>query len=574
MNKNKLIQIVVGVFISLTFFLIIEVSLRLTGNSEEITVFKEYKADTSYLVFNPEISKRIFYNKDEALLPQIDPFKKNKKSNTLRIFVLGASTAYGFPFTHNTSFPRILERSLSDSYEGIVEIINLSLTGINSYTLQELSESLIHQEADAVLIYAGHNEFYGVHGVASSYSLTRNSYVKQFILNLKKLKTYDLLRKLLITKNKIKKNQKNLMQKLSSEQLIDKKEALFEDGVDQFKTNLSALVKTLSDHQIPIYIGTLSSNLLQPPLDHSATQRTTFLSLELYNQGMKKLEKNDIQKGIQLLHRAKEEDQLRFRAPKAFNDIILNLKNPYVTIVDLESVFQSDSVFINKENYFLEHVHPNIKGYYLMAFEFHNSIAKHMRFSNNSKIAKSSSYTNYYDTYSTHTTVLDSIYGHLLTDRLLTQWPFYQTSESEYHDQSIEYDLANKMLSHQLNWVQAMDLYYRKSIENQQYDKARQVALSLMQEIPISDQPIKYYLNALQSLDSFDEILDFAISYVALEDPDFQLISTYVIAAFQNNPDIKSLEDFIMVNEMVLGEFGNYLSNLLITRKEAEISVK
>jgi hypothetical protein len=111
-----------------------------------------------------------------------------------------------------------------------------------------------------------------------------------------------------------------LMQKLSSEQLIDKKEALFEDGVDQFKTNLSALVKTLSDHQIPIYIGTLSSNLLQPPLDHSATQRTTFLSLELYNQGMKKLEKNDIQKGIQLLHRAKEEDQLRFRAPKAFND--------------------------------------------------------------------------------------------------------------------------------------------------------------------------------------------------------------------------------------------------------------
>ena len=105
-------------------------------------------------------------------LPQpgtVNYSKKMKDDSTLRIFVLGESTTIGYPFFHNGSFHRWLQYRLMHTFpDRQFEIINLSLTAVNSYTVLGFAKELIRYKPDAVLIYTGHNEFYGTLGVGSS----------------------------------------------------------------------------------------------------------------------------------------------------------------------------------------------------------------------------------------------------------------------------------------------------------------------------------------------------------------------------------------------------------------------
>jgi hypothetical protein len=67
--------------------------------------------------------------------------------------------------------------------------------------------------------------------------------------------------------------------------------------------------------------------------------------------------------------RAKDLDAIRFRAPSQFNVEIKNICQKYPGIlVDVESAFEHESPHgIIGNNLILEHIHPNERGYYLMA---------------------------------------------------------------------------------------------------------------------------------------------------------------------------------------------------------------
>ncbi|HVO75336.1 MAG TPA: hypothetical protein VMT35_15005, partial [Ignavibacteriaceae bacterium] len=49
------------------------------------------------------------------------------------------------------------------------------MTAVNSYTLLDLLPGVLNQKPDLILIYAGHNEYYGALGVGSveSYGSSR-----------------------------------------------------------------------------------------------------------------------------------------------------------------------------------------------------------------------------------------------------------------------------------------------------------------------------------------------------------------------------------------------------------------
>ena len=66
------------------------------------------------------------------------------------------------------SFSRYIRRRLELVYPGThIEVVNISMTGVNSYTLLDLVPGVLKQKPDLILIYAGHNEFYGALGVGS-----------------------------------------------------------------------------------------------------------------------------------------------------------------------------------------------------------------------------------------------------------------------------------------------------------------------------------------------------------------------------------------------------------------------
>ena len=101
-----------------------------------------------------------------------DGFDIQKKNNAFRIFVLGESTAAGWPYVPNASFPRHIKRKLELLYpENTIEVINCGISAINTYTIRDIVPGIVEQQPDLILIYTGHNEYYGAFGVGSSVSL-------------------------------------------------------------------------------------------------------------------------------------------------------------------------------------------------------------------------------------------------------------------------------------------------------------------------------------------------------------------------------------------------------------------
>lgn len=87
-------------------------------------------------------------------------FRARKPENGLRLFVLGGSSAFGFPWGAEESFTRYLGDALRASWPGrTVEVINAGAMSYASHRLRILSRELLDYEPDALIIYGGHNEF-------------------------------------------------------------------------------------------------------------------------------------------------------------------------------------------------------------------------------------------------------------------------------------------------------------------------------------------------------------------------------------------------------------------------------
>src|SRR5882724_7287893 len=168
-SKKVFLFKVIGILIPFLILCLLEISLRVFHYGRNLDLFIEYPADKNYLLLNPDASKRYFTNQAIATTGNAELFKKEKDANTLRIFILGESTTIGFPYFHNGSFHRWLKYRLMRTFpDKNFEIINVSLTAVNSYTVLDFAKEAVHYQPDAVFIYAGHNEYYGALGVAST----------------------------------------------------------------------------------------------------------------------------------------------------------------------------------------------------------------------------------------------------------------------------------------------------------------------------------------------------------------------------------------------------------------------
>ena len=92
-----------------------------------------------------------------------------KPANTVRIVLVGGSAIKGFPQTRRFAASAFLAEMLDDAWPGrTVEVINLGTTAVASFPVREFLGQALEYEPDLVIVYSGHNEFYGAYGVASS----------------------------------------------------------------------------------------------------------------------------------------------------------------------------------------------------------------------------------------------------------------------------------------------------------------------------------------------------------------------------------------------------------------------
>lgn len=85
-----------------------------------------------------------------------------------------------------------------------VEVINLGMTAVNSYVINDLAKHVENLNPDVIIIYAGHNEYYGSFGVGSTQNNIGTSIrTKRLILWLKDFLVYQFIEDLLGTERAI-----------------------------------------------------------------------------------------------------------------------------------------------------------------------------------------------------------------------------------------------------------------------------------------------------------------------------------------------------------------------------------
>jgi tetratricopeptide (TPR) repeat protein len=423
MNTRKRLLLFKLISILIPFFILflLEISLRVFHYGYNLDLFVAYPADESFLVFNPEASKKYFTDQQIATTGNVEPFSKKKDANTIRIFVLGESTTIGYPYFHNGSFHRWLQYRLMHSYpDKNFEIVNISLTAVNSYTVWGFSKEVVNYEPDAILIYTGHNEYYGALGVGSTNNLGGNTHMVNLLLALRELKLTQLLtsayEKIVRSFRSRDGNVGKIrMELMVADQQIPYQSALFNRGIDQFRENMDKTMALFSDHKIPVFI----SNVVSNEKDMSPFISTSVDSLRYpefaknYSLGLKALNdkdepaawsllkkadsvysgqalcnfylgrlayrRGDLPLAKQYFSKAKELDALRFRAPDGINDEISQLCTKYsnVHLVDSKAVFEANSGdHIIGNELILEHVHPNLRGYALLSDVFYLAMKK------------------------------------------------------------------------------------------------------------------------------------------------------------------------------------------------------
>ena len=207
-----------------------------------------------YYGINLEVAKRYFTKLSDFPTPRKDLFLKQKPGNGYRIFILGESSAAGFPYGNNITFPRILNRRLTDAFpDRFIEVVNTSLTAINTYTQLDFMDDILEQKPDAILIYTGHNEYYGALGVCSMESAGKYRWIVKTSLLLQKTRLYQLLRNTIAYfKIKFFGNASNessddpsstLMERIVKNKIIPLESDDYNTGINQFKENLSEIVK-------------------------------------------------------------------------------------------------------------------------------------------------------------------------------------------------------------------------------------------------------------------------------------------------------------------------------------------
>ncbi|MGY8823953.1 MAG: hypothetical protein ACKVJG_08445 [Candidatus Latescibacterota bacterium] len=130
--------------------------------------------DRSLHAINPAYARRFFAGVSEdiplrgiRMTPR--PYIEPAPDGALRVLFAGGSTVQGYPHPKRLSAPSYLQEMLGDLHpQRQVEVFNAGITAVSSFAVARAVEDGVQAlGADLVVVYSGHNEFYGVYGAAS-----------------------------------------------------------------------------------------------------------------------------------------------------------------------------------------------------------------------------------------------------------------------------------------------------------------------------------------------------------------------------------------------------------------------
>ena len=556
MTANELKKKKYPVYFYLLLFLmpflilaILEFGLRITGYGSDYSVVQHLDIQSEkYYTINRTIAHKYFTGGHIAIPDaRNDVFRVQKLPSTLRIFCLGGSTTAGWPFLYNGTFPSLLRDRLQAQFpDKDVEVINFGISAINSYSVLDITKELVHYEPDLFLIYMGHNEFYGAFGVASTQGIGQNRAVVKLYLKCRSSRlfqllgnSFSLLKKVILSKGKNAKAT-TLMQAMVGNDIIRFQSRQYEIARKVFQANLSETIDMIRKQNIPVLVGTLVSNIgdhepFQSVFSEATADTTQWKKLFLegnteetksnfekalklyqetalvdsmpailaYSMGTCYQNLGDMQRATHFYQRARDLDALRFRASTEFNKIIRDVcQKKQVPVAEIEELFKKNSPHgLVGKDLVLEHLHPTLRGYSLMAEAFYKEMTDFQFFIDNKSQGRADSLSDF--DYLKHALVTDMEMemANKRIQQLTSRWPFKNTiimrkpGETDY--ESVLQKVVDKLLVNSLSWndasYQLADYWMKKG----QYREAENYYLSLIKIRPMNYYPYIYLGNLL-----------------------------------------------------------------------------
>ncbi|MBM2841334.1 MAG: hypothetical protein HW412_1862 [Bacteroidetes bacterium] len=464
--------LIITLSLPLLLFITLEIGLRVFHYGQNLSLFTEdVIGGENVYIQNQDVKARYFSRFLFSPSTSPDYFCVIKPAGTFRIFCLGGSTTVGYPYWYNGAFSTFLRDRLKVVFpEKEIEIVNVGMTATNSHTVLDMAEDLVDYEPDLFIVYDGHNEFYGALGVASHESFARSRWLTRAYLKLVHYRTFLLLRDLYQEIASLFRGASapdmggTMMEKLARGQYITYGSTLYREGLDVFKSNLDDLKTLCKQHNIPLILSSQVSNLRnQPPFisDEPAEMpgkkfsfnivfnaavahwlngrvdsalagfRSAILLDSLHAEAHYRIAQCFDSLGFKQEARieytkARDFDRLRFRMSTDFNNLVRDeCDQPHVVFADIERMFEEHSPNgIVGNELIVEHLHPNSRGYFLIAKEYtsilreHRFIASAEEWNSRDTVDDESLWQN------RNITEIDEVIAKRRTDILTSGWPF------------------------------------------------------------------------------------------------------------------------------------------------------
>jgi tetratricopeptide (TPR) repeat protein len=149
------------------FLVALEALLALTGRFEPVHYLRKIQqGQEEYWVTDSRFGELIL-NRVNMPAPKRIWVPVKKAPGVRRVVLLGESAAAGYPVP-DYDLGRMVEVLWAARFpDEPLEVVNLSMTGVNSHVLRLVAEEARQLDPDALVLYAGHNEVIGPYGPVS-----------------------------------------------------------------------------------------------------------------------------------------------------------------------------------------------------------------------------------------------------------------------------------------------------------------------------------------------------------------------------------------------------------------------
>ncbi len=589
-RRERIFKVAV-LMLPILLLLAVELILRMFNYAGDLSLFVADDSLPGFLRINENVGRRYFSAAEVTPETSKDIFRASKSARAYRIFVLGESTTAGYPYMYNGSMSKMLDQRLLDYFpDREIEVVNLAMPAINSFSLLDMIDEALAQRPDALIVYCGHNEFYGALGAASTESLGRWRAVIQLYLRLQKLKLMVLLRdglealkKMLAAAPPGGNGNNTLMEQMVAEENLPYEGAIYRRARRFYQANMEELVAAAQAQGVRVILANLVSNvrdlppfvsIYSPGTNRSAYERMLFRGEQLAAQGefsaasalydtLQKIDPSPAALYFQIgkcqermgnyaeahraYARARDLDGLRFRATADFNTALAEVaRERGALLVDMEAAFARASPHgLVGKNLMLEHVHPSLEGYFIMGRELCRALRENGFVSPTWEETRSKPDSVYWQ--QRGVTALDDEVARIRIAVLTRNWPFApkgQTATFNYLPRNLLEKLAYSTWKREDTWEKAHVFLAEDYEKRGELKLAAKEYEALILQTPYNVSPYVRAGQLYAQLNEDDRALDRLLRSLALEPtlPAYQLVGAILIRRRQPEQSIPYLE--------------------------------